>query len=210
MSTRQLTTTSYAILGLLAIRPWSTYDLAKQLRRSLHFYWPRAESNLYAEPKRLVEAGLAEAHDEWNGDRKRTMYSITESGRAALRDWLATAPASQRLEAEAYIRIMFGNSGTKDDLLRAIERIEHDAEAQVDHFRRLGGEYARGEGLFPERIHVNALIATLGIEQGLATARWARWAKAEVERWEETVVPDVDWAVRALNEAFDSAASDGS
>ncbi len=48
MSTRSPTTTSYAILGLLAIRPWATYDLAKLMRRSLQFFWPRAESNLYA------------------------------------------------------------------------------------------------------------------------------------------------------------------
>ena len=85
MSNRQLTTTSYAILGLLAVKPWATYEMAKQLQRSLHFFWPRAESNLYAEPKRLVEAGLADAREEWNGDRRRTVYSITEKGRSAFR-----------------------------------------------------------------------------------------------------------------------------
>src|SRR5215510_6461656 len=111
MSRRLLTTTSYAILGLLAIRPWSTYELANQLRRSIHFFWPRAESNLYAEPKRLVEAGLAEPREEWNGGRKRTVYSITASGRAAFEDWLRTEAAPQRFESEAYLRILFGDSG---------------------------------------------------------------------------------------------------
>ena len=70
MSRRPLSTTSFAILGLLAVQPWATYDLAKLMRRSLHFFWPRAESNLYAEPKRLVTAGLAEVREEWNGDRR--------------------------------------------------------------------------------------------------------------------------------------------
>lgn len=64
MSSRPLTTTSFAILGLLAIQPWSTYELAQLMRRSLQFVWPRAESNLYAEPKRLVDAGLATAEVE--------------------------------------------------------------------------------------------------------------------------------------------------
>ena len=54
----ELTTTSYAILGLLAIRPWSTYELARQMQRDLRFVWPRAESNLYAEPKKLIAHGL--------------------------------------------------------------------------------------------------------------------------------------------------------
>ena len=151
---RPLTTTSYAVLGVLAIRPWATYDLAKQLRRSLHYFWPRAESNLYAEPKRLVEAGLADAREEWNGDRKRTVYSITDEGRAVFTQWLATPPAPQRLESEAYLRILFGNSGTKADLLAAIQRVEDDAEDLVANYVQIAGEYAHGQGMFPERIHV--------------------------------------------------------
>ena len=31
-----LTTTSYAILGLLALRSWTAYELAKQMKRTLH------------------------------------------------------------------------------------------------------------------------------------------------------------------------------
>ena len=46
-----LTTTSYAILGLLAVKPWTTYELAQQMRRALGQFWPRAESKLYEEPK---------------------------------------------------------------------------------------------------------------------------------------------------------------
>lgn len=201
MSRRRLTTTSYAILAFLDLRPWATYDLADQLRRSLHFFWPRAESNLYAEPKRLVEAGLAEAREEWNGDRKRTVYSITDDGREAFATWLTTPAAPQRLEAEAFLRILFGNRGTKHDLLNAIGRLEEDATALISHYTTHGAAYARGEGQFPERIHVNALIASLAIAQGRATARWAQWAREQVEAWDDTAVPDVDWAVRTLLQA---------
>src|SRR5438034_428456 len=86
---RALTATSYGVLSVLAIRDHSSYELTKQMRLSLHYLWPRAESNVYAEPKRLVAAGLAEAREEWNGDRRRTIYSVTEAGRAALAGWLA-------------------------------------------------------------------------------------------------------------------------
>src|SRR4051794_33638678 len=49
-SARGLTTTSHAILGLLAIQPWSTYELTRQMDRSLGRFWPRAHSKLYEEP----------------------------------------------------------------------------------------------------------------------------------------------------------------
>ena len=42
-----LTSTSYAILGLLAVKPWTTYELAQQMDRALGRFWPRAESRLY-------------------------------------------------------------------------------------------------------------------------------------------------------------------
>lgn len=54
-----LNSTSYAILGLLALKPWTTYELAQQMDRALGQFWPRAESRIYEEPKKLVACGLA-------------------------------------------------------------------------------------------------------------------------------------------------------
>ena len=91
---RRPTTTSYAVLAMLALRDHSTYELTKQMQLSQHYLWPRAESNTYAEPKRLVAAGLATSREEWTGGRRRTVYSITETGRAELASWLS-APSSR-------------------------------------------------------------------------------------------------------------------
>jgi PadR family transcriptional regulator, regulatory protein AphA len=203
MSNRAPTTTSYAILGLLAIQPWSTYELAQLMKRSLHFIWPRAESNLYAEPKRLVEGGYATAEEEWNGDRKRTVYAITAAGQAALRAWLHEPPSPQRLESEAALRVLYGNLGSKADLLSAVARVAADAAEAIEHFRRLGDEYAAGKGRFPERIHVNVLLLTLMVGQARAASRWAEWAAAEVEGWGTTESPDVDWAARTMRRVID-------
>ena len=80
----ELTTTSYAILGLLAIQPWTTYELAVQMERTLNRIWPRARSRLYEEPKKLVQHGLATARKDKVGKRPRTIYTITPQGRTAL------------------------------------------------------------------------------------------------------------------------------
>src|SRR4029453_5915722 len=95
---RPLTTTSYGVLSILALRDHSTYALTRQMRISLPYMWPRAESNVYAEPKRLVAAGLATPREEWTGSRRRTIYSITEAGRVALAEWLPSPPATPRAE----------------------------------------------------------------------------------------------------------------
>ena len=201
MSTRSPTTTSYAILGLLAIQPWATYDLAKLMRRSLHFFWPRAESNLYAETKRLVD-GVSPRHGKsgtvtGNG---RCTRSPTEGGTRSASGSRHHRP-SARVESEAHLRLLYANYGSKDDLLATIQWIEDDARRTIDHYAQLGTEYARGEGLFPDRIHVNALLASLSIEQARATVRWARRSRGAVEAWETTEQPDVEWAVKTLVDA---------
>src|SRR4051794_21714115 len=115
-------TTAHAILGLLAIKPWTTYELAKQVQRSLGWFWPRAERTLYTEPKSLVAAGLATAHEERTGNRPRTVYTITAAGRRALRRWLGEPPAPPALEFEAMVKVFFADAGSLDQLRTTLER----------------------------------------------------------------------------------------
>src|SRR4030095_9901223 len=76
-----LTTTSHAVLAQLAVRPWSTYELARQRVRYFRYVCPRPESAIYREVKRLAAMGLVAAKREYVGKRPRTVYSITEAGR---------------------------------------------------------------------------------------------------------------------------------
>ena len=100
-SSAPLSTTSYAILGLLSLRSWTGYELAQQGKRSLHFVWPKGESVIYEEPRRLVARGLATASQERQDGRLRNRYEITDAGRAELRAWLASPTAGFPIRARA-------------------------------------------------------------------------------------------------------------
>src|SRR5262245_59085502 len=118
-----LTTTSYAILSLLGVRPWSTYELTQQMERSLGRIWPRAASKLYEEPKKLVEHGYARAKDELVGKRPRTVYAITPKGRRALARWLAEPGGGPVLEFEGLLKVTFAENGSKADVLATLDSI---------------------------------------------------------------------------------------
>jgi PadR family transcriptional regulator AphA len=196
---RQLTTTSYAILGLLAIRPWSTYELAKQMWRSLHHIWPRAESNVYAEPKRLVDARLVTAEVEMIGKRARTLYTITADGQAALERWLDTDSGPTRVESETLVKVLFGNYGTKDKLLANLGRFADEAAAVKALWKVVAEEYDHGQFAFPERVHVNALIFRWVWEHADLNSRWADWAIEQVEQWPDTREPaDIEGALEVF------------
>jgi PadR family transcriptional regulator AphA len=203
-SDRELTTTSYAILGLLSIRPWSTYELAQQMRRNLHYFWPRAESNIYAEPKRLVAAGLARSRTEPTGSRPRTVYSVTAAGRHALERWLRLPAADLRLETEALVKVMFAPYGSKQGLLAQLDGIRTDAEARQATLRLVFEEYLAGGDAFPERVHVNVVCYRLLWDLAASAMRWAEWAAAEVETWSDEVAapPERERFMQALREAL--------
>jgi PadR family transcriptional regulator AphA len=205
---RELTTTSYAILGLLAIKPWSTYELAAQMRRKLHYFWPRAESNLYAEPKRLVEAGFAKARPEPVGRRRRTVYSITSKGRRALERWLSEPAGESRLESETLVKAMFAPYGSKEDLLGHLRRLGDELEAKQQQLRAIFREYLGGEDPFPERVHVNVVCYRLIWDYTRTAASWAAWAIDEVERWPDVTAPaDRHELMKVLEEVLAATAN---
>ena len=151
-----LTTTSYAILGLLTIKPWSTYELAKQMQRD-RFVWPRAESNLVAEPKKLIAHGFASAHSEPRGKRRRTVYSITPAGKLALADWLGKPAAEPRWEAESMVKFTFATGGSKEQLLANLRDFRRHATVRWEAVEAIFRPYLEGNEPFPtERISTSS------------------------------------------------------
>jgi DNA-binding PadR family transcriptional regulator len=198
----QLTTTSHAILGLLAIRPWSSYELTKQMGRSLQHFWPRAESKLYEEPKKLVAQGLAKASRRTVGKRTSTVYSITAAGRRALRRWIATPGDGPALEFELLLQVFFSENGTKADLLANLSASAEWAAARSRQNIAVAREYLAGNGAFPDRLAQDTLVAACLTGYWDAIASWAEWAGDIVRKWPEDITQaEPPWdVIRAIAE----------
>jgi DNA-binding PadR family transcriptional regulator len=184
---RPLTSTSYAILGLLSLRPWTTYELAQQMQRALGHFWPRAESKLYEEPKKLVERGLASACVEHVGKRPRTVYEITPAGRDALRAWMPERSAGPVIEFEGLVRVFFAEHGTKADVLAAIEAAHEWVDRRYEESSGINRSYLEGQGAFAERLPWLVLCGSFLQEMVDAVDRWATWATETVEAWPDDV-----------------------
>ena len=192
--TADLTPTSYAVLGLLAIKPSTTYELAQQMDRTFSRFWPRARSKLYEEPKKLVAHGMARASRGAVGKRPRTVYTITAKGRRALRVWVSLPAEGPVLEFEQLLKVFYAENGSTADVRRTL----HDARAWA-HERTLvniqvGRSYLEGRGPFPERAAITILVGRF-LDDLLETVdRWAEWADVVVETWPDApreAQPDV-------------------
>lgn len=180
------TTTSFALLGLLGIKPWTAYEIVAQIKRGMHFFWPRSDAHLYAELKRLVERGYATA-ELVDGRRKQaTRYTITPQGRAALTDWFGTEPAAPLLEVEGFLRMFLGDQTTKKELREALEATARQARELNAQGSALMRELLDTGGPFPRRLHLIERQATFIGDFHRDLIRWCEETIADIEKWPDT------------------------
>ena len=110
------TTTSYALLGLLAFdadtesRGLTGYELKQRADKTLRFYWVSpAMSQVYTELGRLADLGYVHVLEEGRGGRTTRRYRLTEAGRRALEEWLAARPPDfPILKHSVALRLLMG------------------------------------------------------------------------------------------------------
>ncbi len=190
MAQGDLTPTSYLILGMLASRDWSAYELATQVGRGHAEIWPRADRQRYNAPKRLLEKGLVSTRTEATGKRERAVYSITPAGRRALSEWLATESQPSALEFEGMLRVVLANEGTIEDLRANLETMRAQALEQralfLAHAATLANEAG---GTFPERQHVLVLANRFMLGHFAHIVEWADWALEQTRSWPDATAP---------------------
>ena len=184
----RLTTTTYGVLGLLAVRPHSTYELAKAMDRSVGRVWPRARSKLFEEPKKLVQHSYATAKEDAVGRRQRTVYTITRAGRRALAAWLAEPGNGPALEFEGLVKLIFADHGTRDAALASLASARQWAVEQNAGSIEAGEKFVAPEdGLYAERRATALLLGAFLTDFYKLVADWADWATDEVEGWPKDI-----------------------
>jgi DNA-binding PadR family transcriptional regulator len=180
-----LTTTSYAVLAQLAVHPWSTYELARQRVRYFRYVWPRAESAIYREVKRLAAMELVTAKREYVGKRPRTLYSITEAGRQTLREWLATPVSPFAMDFEAMIRLFIAPLGTKEQIIATLEQVRDDAQEMLRFGGAVKQEFLDGRAVLQDQVYIRAHAVDFFISLLTTVDGWAERTLAEIQGWKD-------------------------
>ena len=208
---RRLSTTSYGVLGMLAMRPWSAYELSTEVRHWLSYcVGPRAETSIYQEPKNLVAHGYARSKIIKYGQRTRTEYSITPAGRKALRKWMAQSSNPPVFEADAMVRMTFGEYGDREALLATLEQLETQVGSKRQDLNTSLADFFGKVGVTPGRVALAPIATKLYFDYLDLLENWARWARSEIQQWPAElpeVTPEVLEAVRSAFERSEPPAS---
>jgi DNA-binding PadR family transcriptional regulator len=168
------TAVSPVILGLLASRPLSGYDIKAIVDRSTRFFWAASYGQIYPELRRLEEEGLISGQDASNGNRGRRVYQLTPAGHEALVHWLLEdRTTTVELRDESLLRLFFGDTVPREKALMVLEGRKRGHEDFLEVLREIqqlpGG---------PDPTFVDLVL-----RWGIDFNEWgARWCQEQLER----------------------------
>jgi DNA-binding PadR family transcriptional regulator len=182
-----MTTLGYALLGLLARGPASGYDLTRELRAPIGFFWRARHSQIYPELARLeaealVTHELIEQHDL--PDKK--VYTITAAGHDALRRWV-TEPVEPPMVRDEMLLKTYSLWLAEPEAARALFRDQERRHAeQLAVYEALRQQLeAKGEDAIA-RLDSPHFASYITLQKGISYERqyleWCRWVVQLLER----------------------------
>ena len=128
MPTDALTPFSYVVMTLIGRGGAGPHDLVRMARRG-RVYWDAAESQWYAEPKRLAALGLLTANKEPGQTRPRTHYTLTDAGRDALAAWMEEPTRVPRIQNEPIVRLLTADLVGEEAVLESLRGLRAEIAA---------------------------------------------------------------------------------
>jgi DNA-binding PadR family transcriptional regulator len=93
------------------------------------------ESQYYTEPKRLAKLGYLSSRKEPGKTRERTIYTLTDKGLEALRDYARTPVTFTPVKSDALIRLLICDLVGEDVTRESIATLR-DAQQRLDDAQR--------------------------------------------------------------------------
>jgi DNA-binding PadR family transcriptional regulator len=161
----------HALLGMLAVRPGTGYELAQRFDTSMSNAWYASHSQIYPELAKLTELGMVEVVGE--GARRSRTYAATEAGRDELRDWMLNTPPNRAQRSETSVRWFLLQLLEADDRRTVLERELGDTEPYRAVLAAAAEEMDALELRHPFRPMVDLALRS--------SALWIEWLNEQLE-----------------------------
>ena len=131
------TAVTWVVLGLVALRPRSGYEIKQAVDRTIRHFWAASYGQIYPELRRLEAEGWIAGEDVPRGARSRRRYRITASGRAALQGWLAGRETRIELRDESLLRLFFADTVPTEHGLGLLRGRKEGYRQMLEYLRSL-------------------------------------------------------------------------
>ncbi len=126
----------YLILGLLAERPMTGYDIKKHVKAALGTVTNASYGTLYPALHKLQQEGAVEVEEvPQKGRPAKKVYRITESGQSELQGWLRQPATTDQIRREFLLKVYLAKGMEKQDLLLLLANRRCETEALLKSLR---------------------------------------------------------------------------
>ena len=181
----ELSATGKVILGMVAAKPRSGYEIKQLIDRSARFFWAASYGQIYPELKKLEDAGLIAGTDASQGARQRTVYKLTAKGREAARQWIEGEPQTFELRDEGLLKLFFAHSiepKRAAEIARERAAVARSKAAELRAIWEAVDRDGHPEGPDSEPDIGSLSVLRYGIESSEWMAEWFERAAEDLER----------------------------
>lgn len=129
-------TIKFAILGFLSWTPLTGYDLKKLFEESAAFHWSGNNNQIYKALVELHNEGLVTLEIQQQSDHPpRKIYTITEAGQEALRQWVLSPPELPQVRKPFLAQLAWADQLDDAELDGLLAQYEEEIHVELLMFR---------------------------------------------------------------------------
>ncbi len=166
---------SQVILTLLSRQDASGYDITKEFSRMVGLVWTASHQQVYRELSRLADQGMVHSQlipQEGKPDRK--VYSITDSGRTCLQNWLSTPVDERPLRDELLVRLLACSHYDIAPVRQALIQQTQQHNEQLRQYQKVSSERFTS----PDQLSLEDKLTYLTLRRGILQEQaWLIWAE---------------------------------
>lgn len=171
--------TKYTVLGILAIEPFTGYEILKVIETSTNHFWSESEGQIYPALAQCVKDGYATCKQDNLKDSKRIrkVYTITTKGRKALKEWLQKQAQPPLVRNELLLKLFFGNNVGEQSNLDHLLKCKKEVEEECSTYKVIKEDLIKNYKNSP---HLKYWLITLDYGIKLTKSKLA-WCKESIK-----------------------------
>lgn len=111
----------FVILGLLALRAMTVYEINKALERGVSLFYSASFGSINAAIGRMLEKGWISGEEKVENGRNKRTFHLTPAGRKAFQDWLSSDIEAEKVKDPALTRLYFMGLAPAQERIRVLE-----------------------------------------------------------------------------------------
>lgn len=154
------------ILGFLAEKPMSGYDIKQMMENSVSYFFDASYGAIYPALRRMEKDELIEKEViQQEGKPNKNLYVITPKGEKKFQEYMNSPLNPTLIRSDLLIRIFFGQYTSFDKVKEWLNTEKQKAQAQLDNLTSLNEKY-------PNMERHKKITLLYGIDEAKFTLGW--------------------------------------